>query len=212
MAKKIGIVGFHRNDMFGVHTDYLNFVERFGTPVIIPPMSWLDFVKKVNIDGLVLPGGADVDPARYAKNKLHLGILRQWFCYPANPELEKFDTEILPNLIQERFPIFGICRGMQTLNVVLGGTLRNVDWHKQSTNKTHMVHDIMFSSGRKKGVNSFHHQALGRIANSFNIIASSTDGIPEIITHNHYPIAAVQYHPERFEDDWSLAACKRLFS
>lgn len=215
MTKQIGIVGFHRNDMFGVHSDYLHFVERFGTPVIIPPLlSKSDFIGKFgHIEGLVLPGGADINPSRYAHNGLHYEILKRWYCDPYDAEQEHFDTVILPSVLAAEIPVFGICRGLQTLNVFLGGTLRNVDWHPKSKGKKDFVHSIEFAyNGPTQKVNSFHHQAVAKLANSLEAIAYSDDGIVEIVRHRFFPVAAVQYHPERFEDNWSISTCEYLFS
>jgi putative glutamine amidotransferase len=212
--KKIGIPGFYRNDMFGVHTDYLNFVEQFGTPVIIPQVSRKDFFHQFKgLEGLILPGGADVNPWRYVSNRLHGVVRQQWFCGSPDPALEHFDTQILPGLIHAGFPVFGICRGLQTLNVHFGGTLRNVDWHKSSKSKADLVHEVIFvGSNNKRKVNSFHHQAIGRLAEGFNILAQTDDGIAEIISHTTLPVVGVQYHPERFKDEWSNAICSKLFA
>lgn len=198
--------------MFGVHSDYLHFVEQFGTPVIIPQVSRKDFFHQFKgLEGLVLPGGADVNPWRYASNHLHALVRKYFFCDGVDLVQEHFDTEILPGLIHAGFPVFGICRGLQTLNVHFGGTLRNVDKHPVSKFKTDAVHEIHFT-GRKAKVNSFHHQAIGRLAEGFDILATSTDGVAEVISHRSLPIAAVQYHPERLEDDWSIKVCRRLFA
>lgn len=212
MGKKIGIVGFYRNDMFGVHADYYNFVEQFGTPVIIPQVSRRDFFHQFKgLEGIVLPGGADINPTRYARNWMHYQYLRRWMCYPPDRTQEHFDTEILPGLIHAGFPVFGICRGLQSLNVHYGGTLRTVNWHKQSKTKTDLVDELTLTGGAKMNVNSFHHQAIGILAEGFRVIATNQDGLIEIIRHNTLPIAAVQYHPERFRDDWSNTVCRELF-
>lgn len=211
MARKIGIVGFSRNDMFGIHGDYLNFVEQFGTPVIIPRVTRKDFFRNFKIEGLVLPGGADVNPHRYASNKLSGWMLQQWFCYPPDPYLEHFDTEILPGLIHAGFPVFGICRGLQTLNVHFGGTLKNLYKHPVSRSKKDLVHTVNSPVGII-GVNSFHHQAIDRMASVLDILAVSKDGIIEAVKHKTMPVVAVQWHPERFEDTWVNAICKELFA
>ena len=221
MGIKIGIVGTVKtlpddNTMFGVHEDYMNFVEQFGSPVIIPRVSRKDFFRNFKVEALVLPGGADVDPYRYSSNRLSAEARKMWYCYPADPYMEHFDTEILPGLFHAGFPVFGICRGLQTLNVHFGGTLRNVDWHPQSINKKHKIHRVTVSSGEvqgiEMGVNSFHHQAIGRLATGFRVSAFTEDGIIEGIKHETLPISAVQWHPERLHDDWSVQVCRNLFS
>jgi len=212
MSKKIGIVGFYRNDMFGVHADYFNFVEEFGTPVILPRVDRLDFFHQFKgLEGLVLPGGADIDPARYAANPLHLSILRQWYCNAPDPVQEYFDTEILPGLAHAGFPVFGICRGLQTLNVHYGGTLKNVDKHPKSKEKTDLVHEINVSGEKPIKVNSFHHQAVNKLADCFEVLATSQDGVVEAIKHVNLPVVAVQYHPERSIDPWTHRIVQALF-
>lgn len=204
---RIGIVAQEHGEIFGVHQDYLTLVERFGTPIILPPMDWKTFVKTVNIDGLLLPGGSDVDSKRYS-------IIPSFLSYRPNQYLEYFDTEILPNLIGPNFPIFGICRGLQTLNVVLGGTLFQHLWrHPQSKHKTDLVHEIKFSASNKiVRVNSFHHQCVRFLAKSLIAVAKSPDGIVEAAEHEEYPIVGVQWHPERIHDEWSLGVMEKLFS
>jgi putative glutamine amidotransferase len=213
MSKKIGIVGFIRNDMFGVHEDYLHFAENFGSPVVIPPVSRKDFFRNFKIEGLILPGGADINPIRYAGNKLQAAILKSFFCYPPDPYQEYFDTELLPGLLHAGFPVFGICRGLQTLNVHLGGTLRNVDRHPKSKSKTDLVHPVFpWTTGHTDMVNSFHHQAVGRLAEGLEVKGYSQDDVAERVVHKTLPIAAVQYHPERMNDEWSMSICRTLFS
>ncbi len=115
MTIKIGIVAQDQPESkFGVNTNYLNFIYKLGRPIVIFPESYDDFKEIYNIDALLLPGGADVDSRRYANIPM-LGN------YSPNIWLEHFDNEILPNLLG-KMPIFGICRGLQTLNVIFGGT------------------------------------------------------------------------------------------
>lgn len=217
MGRKIGIVGFMRNDMFGVHEDYLHFVEQFGTPVIIPRVSRNDFFHKFKIEGLVLPGGADVSPWRYAKNALHAKILARWFCYPSDPYQEHFDTQILPGVIHAGFPVFGICRGLQTLNVHFGGTLKNIHNHptsKNPKNRLDLVHEVYATDVQNSApdrVNSFHHQAIGRLAEGFRVMGESADNVIERFHHETLPVAGVQYHPERMDDAWANHVCGILF-
>jgi putative glutamine amidotransferase len=205
---RIGIVPQEHGEIFGVHQDYLNLVEEFGSPVILPQLEWEDFKKTVKVDGLLLPGGSDVNPRRYK-------ALFSFMSYRPNSYLEFFDTEILPNLIGEDFPIFGVCRGLQTLNVHFGGTLHQHLWkHPHSGFKTDLVHKITVAGLKKEiSVNSFHHQAIARLGDALDVIAvSSEDGVVEAIRHQFLPIIAVQWHPERIHDNLSIGYMQELFS
>lgn len=213
---RIGVPAYCKNDMVGIAPDYLNFVEEFGTPVIIPPFSTLEFVKTLRIEGLVLPGGADVDTRRYSK-------FPQWLMnllvYPPDFSLEHFDTKILPFFVGRGFPIFGICRGLQTLNVLFGGTLwPHLPRHPYSQNKEHLSHEITYINAEhtstKMLVNSFHHQAIMKPGENVEVLAKTSDGVVEAIRHTKLPIFAVQWHPERMgktADPFSYSTAASLF-
>lgn len=211
---RIGIVAQEQDgNTFGVNQDYLNLIHRFGTPVIISPVPVDEFWDTYGIDGLVLPGGSDVDTRRYRQLPLPS-------TYRPNIFLEYFDREILPLVIEAKLPIFGICRGLQTLNVHFGGSLWQHLWrHPQSSHKTDLVHEVAarLPNGKiiaKMKVNSFHHQAIWKLGKELESIADSYDTWPIIegIKHVSLPIAAVQWHPERYLDALSEAVMKKLFS
>lgn len=200
----IGIVGQMSGEIYGVHEDYMSFVETHGNPVVIFPTDFQDFKKAYKLDALLLPGGADVASNRYA-----------WFPsvmsgHP-NPYLEYFDTKILPLLIGV-MPIFGICRGLQTLNVALGGGMYQHLWtHPYSKSKQDAVHDVTLKGGKKMKVNSFHHQAIKPVK-GLEIEASSPDGVVEAISDWKRKIFAVQWHPERLLDSYSEEAFAKILA
>ena len=213
---KIGIVGYERNDMYGVHPDYLDFVGRFGSPIVLPKVSRIQDLLGLKIDGLVLPGGADVNPARYSRMPW---IFARRFCSDPDYYLEYFDRNHLPEFIRHKFPIFGICRGLQTLNVLFGGDLHmDLPKHPFSKSKEQLSHGVLvnsvegnFRSGLHK-VNSFHHQGINRLGKGLvSMGRSSTDGLVEAIRHETLPIYAVQWHPERMDDFWSNSVMQKLF-
>jgi putative glutamine amidotransferase len=207
MTLKIGIPAQNHDDKFGVNINYLEFIYQFGHPIIINPIEKEDFLSVYKIDALVLPGGADVDSKRYAR-------MPSLANYAPNIHLEHFDKEILPLLVGN-MPIFGICRGLQTLNVYFKGTLRNLIWHPYSSSEMDKVHNIFYYKNgirplfdKKKsehdGVNSFHHQAIDKLADNFQIEAESEYGnIVEAISDYKKGIFAVQWHPERLLDNYS---------
>lgn len=205
---KIGIVGQDQPDSkFGVNENYLEWITYFGHPVIITPISADDYIDLYDIDALVLPGGADVNPSRYTSN---LGYKN------GNPNvfLEYFDTQILPRCIG-LYPIFGICRGLQTLNVHFGGTLhQHLYGHKYSISETDEAHKVILNNDKNKkmGVNSFHHQGIDRLADGFTALAVSDDHnkVIEAIINEELSIAAVQWHPERLDDKYSVDLFNRI--
>lgn len=204
MTLKIGIVAQDQPDSkFGVNANYLQFIYQFGHPIIILPSNAQDFNSFYKLDALVLPGGADVNPQRYSDVPV-LGT------YNPNNYLEHFDVKILPSLLG-KLPIFGICRGLQTLNVIFGGTLRNLWWHPMSNYDSHDVHKIKIIYDDKKTtefkVNSFHHQAIHVLADNFLIEAKSSaidENVIEAISDYKNMIFAVQWHPERLLDTYSI--------
>ena len=208
MSKIIGIVATSTDEYIGVNKDLLALVENIGcTPVIISPMYLEDYIRVFkSLEGILLPGGADVNSKRYNEKS---------FYYSSSPQplLEYFDTEILPSIIEQGIPVFGICRGFQSINVLFGGTLhQHLWWHPYSISHDDLCHEVEIPGNKKYKVNSFHHQAIKKLADNFNILAVSKDGYIEAFRHNKLKIAGVQWHPERSFDNFALELIKETFA
>lgn len=206
----IGIPTALYGDTFGMNAKYLNWVSQFGQPVLLTPR-----VSQINdVDALFMPGGADIS------NNLTFLNTR------SNPHLDWFDKEELPKYVNASKPIFGVCRGMQSINVHFGGTLKNLigeelQMHQKNSSeqeKESKVHSIKFTNycpfiDFQKTfikVNSIHHQCVDILGKDLEIIAKSLDNIPEAIMHTHLPIAAVQWHPEKINDDFAIKLFKHI--
>ena len=143
--------------------------------------------------GLLLTGGGDVEPARYGGARL-----------PTDPVAAARDREefaLLDAFLRQGRPVFGICRGVQLLNVYFGGTLRQqVPGHADGAR--HTVHAVPGSRiealcGAAFETNSWHHQAADALAPGLRCTASSPDGLAEALEHEAFPVFGVQWHPER---------------
>lgn len=204
---KIGIPTALYQNTFGINAKYVNWVAQFGQPLLLTPG-----ISQINdVDALFLPGGADVS------NNLTFLNTR------ANPHLDWFDKEELPNYIERGKPIFGVCRGMQAINVHFGGTLRNLlgqdlMLHQQNETefkKNSLVHGIQVKQSFPVqkidfSANSIHHQCIDNLGENLQIIATSYDDIPEAIIHKIKPIAGVQWHPEKINDIFSIKLFKHI--
>jgi putative glutamine amidotransferase len=147
-------------------------------------------------DGLLLSGGDDISA----------DFLRQTPIDPAliiepDPARDQWEFAALKGAMERGLPILAICRGLQVLNVSLGGTL-TLDIPNHDVIETEGVHSLRHSTSathRFAAVNSTHHQALARVANGLTIEAwSPADDVIEQVRMNSYPWATgVQYHPER---------------
>lgn len=156
------------------------------------------------LDGLVLSGGADVDPANYgAAPDEQLG--------PTEPERDEWELALLRAARAVGLPVLAICRGLQLVNVALGGTLRqhveldegvgHPQWDVSGREATHtvivtpesMTADL-FSA--EIGVNSLHHQVVEVVAPSLVVSAVAPDGVIEGLESDDGSILAVQWHPE----------------
>ena len=200
---------------------YKSIVRAGGVPVIIPPLSDTDVIINTleQLDGLVLSGGADYDP-RYAGEE-------PWPSFGTINEERDLPELLITQLAYNRqIPILGICRGIQTLAMALGGHVRqdisdiqehnhsqeedrNIPTHTVSIEKDSLLYSMYngspFSTSHSSSftiaVNSFHHQAVDEPGPRFRIIARSDDNIIEAIESTEYKsIMGVQWHPECLEN------------
>ena len=209
-APLIGISGnFRDGDCTLAAGYYRSLVEAGATPVIIPPYSDIELLVSLvkKLDGVVLSGGADIDPD-YLEELPIDGI-------DINPERDKPELILIKLLIDRHVPILGICRGMQMLSAALGGKLyqdiytqHNVDCichsqkiargltsHSVNIQKDTLLYSIMNTDCLD--VNSFHHQAVKSVPKGFVVSAVAQDGIIEAMESVDYqPILGVQWHPE----------------
>jgi putative glutamine amidotransferase len=197
---RIGLVADINDNKFLFNRVYFDYARRFSTDVLL--ISPLD-EEIFDIDFLMLPGGADVLPLRYGK------VLRPGLCGTPNWNYEFFDSEMLPYYIENKVKIFGICRGLQTLNVHFNGTLHQHVFNEpySSKGRDEIVHSIITNNSQFLPVNSLHHQTINKCADDFEPIAWSFTQDKnnkkekklkyiEAIKHKYLPIAAVQFHPE----------------
>ena len=167
-----------------------------------------------DLDGLVLHGGVDVAPSSYGQEALR----PEW---SGDPERDAYELALIGACILQRKPLFGICRGMQLLNVFFGGTLHQDLGDESPTSTTHRnrerydlhTHAVTVAPGSQLArmygdaaylqVNSLHHQGIDRLARDLCVEATSTpDGVIEAVrgVSGSSWVYGVQWHPE-FHDD-----------
>ena len=189
----------HQADNCLIRRYYVDMVRDFGAyPVILAPGAPLGL--PAAIDGLILSGGGDV-AADFCG--LPADRLRQTDC-----ERDRFELAAVWAALTRGLPILGICRGMQVLNLALGGSLvadlpdHN---HWQQWEPERVWHQVEFTdSGWRQflgvgtlDVNSLHHQAVDRVAPGLRVFARAADGVVEGIWDRDKNIVGVQWHPER---------------
>ncbi len=178
--------------------NYANALEGCGAAGIFS----LELSQAKDCDGLLLPGGGDIDPARYG----------QISAGSEAPDLQRdaAELQLVSDFSAWGKPILGICRGIQMINVALGGDLIQdiptaADHRHDSVigDRTHLVvaeeESFLYPLyGQKFSVNSAHHQALGRLAPGLHVAARcQADGVIEAVEWPKKKIYGVQWHPER---------------
>jgi putative glutamine amidotransferase len=156
-------------------------------------------VPMAEMHGLLLTGGADIAPEFLKQEIGDLSVIEK----DADPKRDAWEFAAIEQALKDWRPIFAICKGMQTLNVALGGTLHlDIAGHNLPKQKTHDVQRLR-SNGRTRHrfekVNSSHHQAIDKLGEGLEVESwCAADGIIEQVKLRDYPFAlAVQYHPER---------------
>jgi putative glutamine amidotransferase len=158
-----------------------------------------DDVPLEEMNALLLTGGPDVAAELLKQDIPNPSVLDE----DTNSERDRWEFAAIENAVQRRLPIFAICKGMQILNVALGGTLRlDIPGHNLPEQKDHDIQLLRTDHGaahRFDKVNSSHHQAIDRPGDGCQVEAwCANDDIIEQMRLRDYPFAlAVQYHPER---------------
>jgi putative glutamine amidotransferase len=161
------------------------------------------------LDGLLLPGGWDVDPSFY-------GEQRDAKVEETDPELDSTELRLFQQAREREIPVLGICRGQQVINVAMGGSLvQHIEHHDaHDIGRKHLVHAVQVDPsselGRATGeekirVNSLHHQAVGKLAPGLHPTARGDDGTVEGVESNDGLIVAVQCHPEELTTEFPWA-------
>ncbi|MFI9331275.1 gamma-glutamyl-gamma-aminobutyrate hydrolase family protein [Kitasatospora sp. NPDC052868] len=198
---------------------YLDAVSRAGgTPVLLPPQD--GGVERLigALDGLLLAGGADIDPARYgAEPHPRTGS--------PQPHRDRWESDLLAAALDRDLPVLGICRGLQLLNVALGGDLRQhlPDQSHQDPPATYVRRGVVIRPDSRLGeilgpvaqVSCYHHQAVGRLGTGLRATAWSADeNVEALELPGRAFTVAVQWHPETDPEDprlfeaFTAASCK----
>jgi putative glutamine amidotransferase len=204
--------------------DYLESVRRAGgEPVEVAVDTEPAAAVVSRVAGVVLTGGGDIDPALY-------GEPRHRTFEPSESGRDQFEIDLANAAIAADLPLLAICRGMQVLNVAMGGTLiqdiptqvSGALTHTLSEPRFAIAHEVWVTRGSRLWtimldqldgenlqVNSRHHQAVKRVAEGFEVSATAPDGVVEAIERKtgRYCVG-VQWHPENF---WRTGEFRSLF-
>ena len=170
-----------------------------GMPVHLPldadPQDWAH-----HLDGIVLTGGADVEPERYGHDN---------HASDTEPHRDAVEFALFEAALGDGLPVLGICRGLQLINVHQGGTLeQHVPAHSRYDIAPHeeshvlaitpgsTLHRLFGDSAR---VNSLHHQTVGEVGKGLTVTAVAEDGVVEGVEMEGLPVVAVQWHPEMMD-------------
>lgn len=196
---------------------YYHCVERAGgAPVVLPPTTDITILQAQlsSVDGLLFTGGADLNPLLWGEEPVvKLGGI--------NAERDRAELLLAKMAYQQNVPMFGICRGLQTIVAALGGKLmqdisdKATVKHSQNAVRSEVTHSVKYwgemvapapvseasASGIRLLVNSFHHQVASEPGPKLKVTATSPDGFIEAVESSEYkPIVCVQWHPENLYD------------
>lgn len=213
----------------GINQSYIDAVHESGARIDLMTIDHQrveEYAKEY--DGLLVTGGVDVTPSLYGEERI---FGSDSFDY----EYDLFDIEVIRAFYSLNKPIFGICRGLQVINVAFGGTLyqdidtyyKNLDGlHKNNSIDNRLSHEVIIDENaflfrllgkRRLMVNSYHHQSIKDLSGQLRVVAKACDGTVEAVEGNN--LIAVQWHPEKIYDiddqkkifDYFINMCKRQY-
>jgi putative glutamine amidotransferase len=196
-------------EAWGLSRTYLDALDRAGgQPVVLPAAETnaTDAIGRLRgVDGLVLAGGADIDPARYGESPREE-------VYGVDPLVDEFEINVIRAAIALEKPVLAICRGLQVLNVATGGTLDQhitgapglLD-HGTPSERRGAVHTVDVDAGSRlakalgadtsEGM-SVHHQVIRDLGDGLTVTARTSDGVIEGVECDTGWVVGVQWHPE----------------
>ena len=206
----IGISSYARGGQrlsFSVPCEYVDAVRMAGgVPVVLPPILGPVYEALDVVSGLIFPGGGDIHPEHYGgdDHDKNYGI-----CH----ERDHFELVLARSALERNLPIVCVCRGMQLVNVALGGDLIQHIPDVYGTSVVHRTldvqsipHEVAIAAdshlarvygGTTAKVHSVHHQAVGRLGEGLRAVAWASDGVVEAVeSDRHEFVVAVQWHPE----------------
>ncbi len=204
--------GMEQRQLFQNYADAI--YEAGGQPVLA---LGADKALAEKMDGLFLTGGVDIEPCRYKTE-------RKAWCQKSDLKRDEEEFKLFDEFIRQKKPILGVCRGLQLVNVALGGTL----WQDQKEecgiggHTDGVVHDVKLEEhsvikslfGQNLRINSYHHQSVKTLGKGLKITAKAGE-IIEGVEHENLPVLAVQWHPERMTGKcarvWNGVDMKPLF-
>lgn len=200
------------NDRIKTETSYFQAIRKAGgVPILLPLHNDTNDLEELLdvLDGIVFSGGPDVNPLYFSEEAIPE-------CGTVDKERDLVELGLLPMVMQKKIPILGICRGIQVVNIALGGDIyqdipAQADtkvkiMHYQKAKSSTCIHKIQIEKAtllerilqkEVSLVNSFHHQAVRKLGENLTVAATSSDGLIEAITMESYPFfLGVQWHPE----------------
>ncbi|MGW0758898.1 gamma-glutamyl-gamma-aminobutyrate hydrolase family protein [Streptomyces sp. NPDC002814] len=171
-----------------------------GEPASIHPADSDAAARLGRFDGVLLPGGGDLAPYRYGQGETHARV------YDVDETQDGFDLQVARSALESGTPLLAICRGLQVVNVAVGGALEQ-DMGGPDREHRHLVHPVRLEPGslvagaaraEKVDVSCYHHQRVDRLGAGLEITARAADGTIEALelTGGRGWFVAVQWHPE----------------
>ena len=211
-----------KRDRAFAYTTYIDTLRSAGAiPVLIPPQPENAAEIVEALDGLLLAGGEDCDPALYGEEPLES-------VHPMDPRRQSNDLTLARVARERGIPTLGICLGLQVMNVAGGGTLvQDIDSQLETEIRHASIpedrarHDVIVEKGTRLAgivpaielnVNSSHHQAIKDVAEGLRVTAHAPDGVVEGIEDARHPFyLGVQWHPEDMGGEGSAASLFAAF-
>lgn len=211
--KTIALTAGIKNGKVNIDQTFVDLVAKQGfLPVILAPVSLKTMPEpKVHFDALILTDGDDITPVFYNEEPLpELG--------ETDPHRDQYEINLIQASHEAKIPVLGIGRGMQILNTAFNGSLFQDIYgqnsgagiqHIQPTPLTQASHHVNVTPeselykavGPHPYVNSLHHQAIKKVADNFNIVATAPDGIIEAIESNDGLMQGIQWRPDKLTTD-----------
>lgn len=214
--------------MIALNEVYTRSVARAGALPVIIPLGLADetlLTLLARLDGVLFSGGGDVETTRYrgADHPCVAGV---------DPDRDRVELLLVEQAVHRGVPFLGICRGIQVINVALGGTLYShiADQHPGALKhdyypdypRHHPAHEVKIMAGSRLAeilgvtqvaTNSLHHQGLQQVAPGLQVLAHAPDGLAEAVVYESHPFGlAVQWHPEWMPDSLPMQALFRAFA